>query len=554
MNCQLTNLSLCRLWFFFLICLHINVPLFSQTILKEGFVLNGDATYLSSEDRFRLTSSSPDLFGSIWHHRKVDLRKDFVVTANLNFGTNTDYGADGIAFVLQNQCLSAGGSGGGLGIDGVSPSLIVKFDTYENGGSGDLADDHIAIVKNGDLDLNSSNKLAGPVCAWSSCDNIETGQEYEVKIEWQASTKTLNVYFVSDLRASYKGDIIANIFNHDPYAYWGFTAATGLFTNEHTVQVTRMPDNSSQLNMTQLCKGESKEIDLPGFTSYSWTPNQRISNTSIHNPVVSPTTDMTYYVSYKDGCGIQLNDSIKVKVNPLPTITISGDSLLCFGDSTTLLAHGASTYRWNTGSTNATNTVHPTTSTLYTAIGKASGTGCLNEASLFVKVNSPIDTSLFNENQEVIKANEPDASYKWMKCVDGGTYVSQEKGTAQRFSIQEGGSYAVAITKNGCLDTSNCHFVPKNTLRIPNAFSPNGDGLNDVWLIDGIDSYPESKVRVFNRWGATVYNSSGGYREPWNGKDNGQFLSQSAYYYVIELKGSMDGTDRTESGSLVVIR
>ena len=68
---------------------------------------------------------------------------------------------------------------------------------------------------------------------------------------------------------------------------------------------------------------------------------------------------------------------------------------------------------------------------------------------------------------------------------------------------------------------------------IPNTFSPNNDGINDVWLIKYLETYPSSRVQVFTRTGASVFESRG-YTKPWNGTRNGQPLPVDTYYYIIE--------------------
>ena len=84
--------------------------------------------------------------------------------------------------------------------------------------------------------------------------------------------------------------------------------------------------------------------------------------------------------------------------------------------------------------------------------------------------------------------------------------------------------------------------------------TPNGDGKNDNWQIDGLEKYPNSKVKVFNRWGSSIYSDNNGYQVPWDGTHQGAQLASGTYYYVIELKGSPDNTDGELSGSLTIVK
>ena len=107
--------------------------------------------------------------------------------------------------------------------------------------------------------------------------------------------------------------------------------------------------------------------------------------------------------------------------------------------------------------------------------------------------------------------------------------------------------------KKGCESTASVLVHNYIDLKVPNAFSPNGDGLNEYWIIEGMARYPQSKVLVFNRWGSVVFQDKTGYLSPWDGYVSGEKLAQGTYYYIIELLGSPDGTDHLKQGSLTIV-
>lgn len=307
---------------------------FFSTQAQQDFQLSGNGGQADlGNDCFRLTQAANGQFGNVWYRRKADLTLDFDLTANLNFGTNNGNGADGIVFAFQNQCTNAGGGGGGIGIQGVTPSIFVEFDTYQNTEFGDPTNDHIAILRNGGVGHGTANSLVSPVCATSSCANIESGADFPVRILWTASTQTLQVFFNGELRTSYTGDIVANIFGGSPYVYWGFTSATGGFNNQHTVCITEFNNNIVQLNDAAICAGQSYQANLPGGINYAWTPTTNISNPNSASPVLSPTETTTYIVSISDACNNIQTDSITITVNPLPVVNFNFTpaSPLCTG-------------------------------------------------------------------------------------------------------------------------------------------------------------------------------------------------------------------------------
>ena len=93
-------------------------------------------------------------------------------------------------------------------------------------------------------------------------------------------------------------------------------------------------------------------------------------------------------------------------------------------------------------------------------------------------------------------------------------------------------------------------------LNIPNVFTPNGDGENDIFLIKGLSRFRNAEVIITNRWGNVVYRSNNFQNtDGWDGRDmkTGQMVSDGTYFYIINLKGSNDGSpDIEESGSLTV--
>jgi gliding motility-associated-like protein len=96
-----------------------------------------------------------------------------------------------------------------------------------------------------------------------------------------------------------------------------------------------------------------------------------------------------------------------------------------------------------------------------------------------------------------------------------------------------------AASPDNCgVDTSNVYVRVYQKITIPNTFTPNGDGVNDYWDIKNLNTYPESFMQVFSRYGQPVYQSNG-YPKPWDGKRKGSLLPTGTYYYIIDLKNGM---------------
>ncbi len=112
--------------------------------------------------------------------------------------------------------------------------------------------------------------------------------------------------------------------------------------------------------------------------------------------------------------------------------------------------------------------------------------------------------------------------------------------------------YLVVTDNNQCVlyDTTVLKGLDPSCLTIPNAITPNGDGINDTWQIDDIELYPEAKIEIYNRWGELIYNAPKGYSKPWDGTFKGRQLPIDSYYYVIDLNNGRD----VFSGNITIIR
>ena len=110
-------------------------------------------------------------------------------------------------------------------------------------------------------------------------------------------------------------------------------------------------------------------------------------------------------------------------------------------------------------------------------------------------------------------------------------------------------TYTLAAKVGTCSDESQVTITVTPRVRIPNAFSPNGDGLDDTWEIDRIAEYPGNHVIIFNRWGNKLFETSGySSANQWNGTINGQPAPLGTYYYLITL-----GNGKSYSGPLTVV-
>lgn len=143
---------------------------------------------------------------------------------------------------------------------------------------------------------------------------------------------------------------------------------------------------------------------------------------------------------------------------------------------------------------------------------------------------------------------------------NGSIFISEVKGCAAPYTVSVmalntttvldekalgSGTYTVNITgANGCTNSATIAVGLDSeddcTLKFYSGFSPNGDGLNEAWVIDNIELHPENKVQIFNRWGEVVWSQENYNNDDvvWNGLNkNGNEMTAATYFYVAEVSG-----------------
>ena len=112
-------------------------------------------------------------------------------------------------------------------------------------------------------------------------------------------------------------------------------------------------------------------------------------------------------------------------------------------------------------------------------------------------------------------------------------------------------TYTLSGGAGGCADFDRVTVTVRPPIRIPNAFTPNGDGRDDTWQIEFIEQFPDNTVSVFNRWGNRIFSATNYSRaNEWRGDINGQPAPVGTYYYVVVTKGPLG---RSYSGPITIL-
>jgi gliding motility-associated-like protein len=325
-----------------------------------------------------------------------------------------------------------------------------------------------------------------------------------------------------------------------------FTSTNGCkdTSNVITVQVSTYPEInliSSALN-NQICSGNAVTISANSQSTYSylWYRND-IQITNVFTNTISTTTSGEYKVIVTNNGLCSLSDSLNIRINPLPSVSPGIGGLICKGESFKLNGiTNANLFEWRdadgnlVSNTNLQPEVFPIINTSYTLFVTDSNS-CNNSASVQVRVKADINASLYVEFSSGIRpflvkfynSSENADKYLW-DFGDGNT--SEEFEPSHEYLTP--GSYDVTLIANSgnCSDDTIFSSIQVIDLLIPTAISPNGDRVNDIWIIDHIEKFPLNEVEIFNQWGNLVY-SKQNYTNDWDGGN----LPDGTYFYIVKL-------------------
>lgn len=332
-----------------------------------------------------------------------------------------------------------------------------------------------------------------------------------------------------------------------------------------------------------ICISQSTQLDAvvtigtgtPPYNYNWWTPPVGLSATNIKSPIASPVITTTYTVDVTDanGCLSQPN-TVTVDVYYPLIVTPAGSTAICVGGSAAVSVSGIGgdgtyTFTWDNGVSQGTgpHSVSPIVTTTYTV---TLSDGC-NSPSVtgsvvitvsptpvvdfeFVDVTNcqPYVASFLDESS----VTSPSVITNWLWSFgDGGN--GNEQHAAHGYL--SGGTYNIILTvttNDGCSATDSIEQVidvaPEYSFYIPNAFTPNGDKINELWFPIG-QSVKEYSLVIYDRWGIPVYKSND-MQFFWDGNlSSGEPANEGLYNYVFVIKDICDKR-HDYVGSIALIR
>lgn len=354
-----------------------------------------------------------------------------------------------------------------------------------------------------------------------------------------------------------------------PYSYLWSTGDTTLsisvspnITTTYFLQITDLCQNDTldsitvivsepkyNINNDTICTGDTAFVFVNDTMNnyYQWISSGAVSN-SLNS---APISDTYFSFIANDTLGCTIIDSAFVKVNSLPIIKTCNDTTICFGDNATLIAYGNYNFFWENGVNQAINVVSPSGDSTFGVVFIDSNM-CKNSSNVKVKVVPIPNAEIISPVDSICIGNTITLT------ATGGEEYLWNTGTAfPDINVTPFTPTTYTVTVTNILNSTKCSDVASFSLDVkkcnffyfPNAFTPNGDGLNDGFGVVGefgaLESY---QIFIYNRWGKLVFTSNNP-NEKWDGKYKGTDVQGDVYsYYVIikekffdqyELKGTV---------------
>lgn len=317
------------------------------------------------------------------------------------------------------------------------------------------------------------------------------------------------------------------------------------------VQAYPLPPVSASPD-TILCKGQSITLNASGAISYAWSPATNLSCTNCANPVATPDSAISYVVQGTSVNGCTAKDTVVMTVRLPFKMTVGKGDTLCKGEAARLSASNAKSFTWSPAlglndPTSATPVATPLLTTTYRVIG-VDDRGCFKDTAFVPVIVYPIPIVNTGADKTIPVGSTIDLVPTFSADVTKVNWtptsgIFRSNPPAITVKPNQTTEYTVeASNPAGCISTDKITvFVVCDNANVylPNTFSPNGDGVNDIFYLRGSGLFTVRSFRVFNRWGEIVFERTmvnpNDVSFGWDGKFKGVALPPDVFVYTAEV-------------------
>ena len=350
--------------------------------------------------------------------------------------------------------------------------------------------------------------------------------------------------------------------NTTQYIVTGTTAAGCSAKDMVTISVKTKPAITIT-NDTLICSNSSLQLNAAGGNTYSWSPAATLDNVAASNPMASPVQNTVYHVLVNGLNNCTNTDSVSVGIRPYPQFSVSQEQSICEGSSAMLTAGGGDLYQWtpdisvnNPGS--PSTRVTPAATTDYTV--RISESTCHNDTLMNVRVSvNPIPQVVSLKSNDIdctVRTAQLQASGADTYIWSPGIYLNDMNRANPVATVDSSTTFIVTGTSlYGCsaADSITVKVTAdgRGLFLVPNAFTPNGDGLNDCFGISQWGNVQLRNFSIYNRWGERIFKAVNA-GDCWDGTYQGKPQDTGAFVYVIDVNTPCGEVSR--KGLVTIIR
>jgi gliding motility-associated-like protein len=306
-------------------------------------------------------------------------------------------------------------------------------------------------------------------------------------------------------------------------------------------------------NDAAICKGSNTALSIQGAQTYQWTPSTGLNCDTCANPIATPDTTTSYTVTALTNGGCPGSDTVKVTVFQPIDINVSPNKQICTNESFKLSANGASTYLWSPAqglsTTTSANPTTTTTSTIQYMVVGFDNNNCFKDTGYIKITVLPKPTLQLGADQTVstgtvvsltgATTNGPIVSWLWTPATD----LSCNTCPRPMATIKKDITYTATVKNiHGCVATDDIHFhtiCEGSQVYVPNAFTPDGDGKNDILMVRSKGIEVVRSFKIYSRWGELIFEQNNfppnNPTYGWDGKIKGVVGSAEVYVYVAQV-------------------
>lgn len=327
-------------------------------------------------------------------------------------------------------------------------------------------------------------------------------------------------------------------------------------TDTVLIVVDQPPDARILQNDTVICYGHKINLTATGGTHFSWGPPAVIFQQSGATAVAFPQENTSIVVAASNACG-EDRDTIHLRVNRVQALA-GPDTTVCLGSSVKLFAYGGIRYRWEPSWLFQDNTqqfpvVDPQLNQIFW-VWVYDSLNCSDADSLYIgfypapQLTLGPDRFIEFGGYTELQAGSGTGTYHWTPAQGLSCTECPDPVAAPLESTQ----YTVHYTdEHGCTFSDSLWVIVEGILYIPNTFTPGNDGLNDVFrpvFTDVVDL----KLRIFNRWGQKIWESSHLY-DGWNGRIGHKPAPSDVYVWQLDYTLN-SGRSSRRTGHVLLLR